>query len=534
WNTEYLPDEKLSPQENVKAGRQALAVCHLLYQAFVADGKLSMQLYIRSSDVFLGLPYNIAALALLTHMLAQQGQLLVRQVFGIPAMEQDTATVGVVLQAIDHVVDLVDLAAILGGPACPLGAIYRAQIAVFGGPLVPDGHAVFVEPFGIGVAAEHPDQLVGDALEVQLFGSQQREAVGQLKVLLHDQRPSVSVNPPDLGARRSAWVASSCSVVGSGRAVISEPDQHQTANDHRQAEDLPHGDPAPGEITKLRVRHANELHHKAEDAVKQREHAGHRHGRTRLAGIEIQNREQRHAFKRELIELGFAPQLGIDEVADTSGAQTNRHQRRDKVHELEERLAVAFAEPVRRDHHANKAAVERHPALPYLKDEQRIGDVVGQVIKQHVTESSADDNAHGHPKDHVRELFLGPGRIKAVQATGGQVPGTADTDQIHQAVPMNLQRTDGHGYRVNLRVVPPNNHEICAAATSMGTLHAGDVTTASHRASQKSSAACYRTAPIRSSGARWMSACRVGKVAQKGVIHVPYRVCLAAIAGSTS
>jgi thymidylate synthase len=36
WNTEYLPDEKLSPQENVKAGRQALAVCHLLYQAFVA------------------------------------------------------------------------------------------------------------------------------------------------------------------------------------------------------------------------------------------------------------------------------------------------------------------------------------------------------------------------------------------------------------------------------------------------------------------------------------------------------------------
>jgi thymidylate synthase len=63
WNTEYLPDEKLSPQENVKAGRQALAVCHLLYQAFVADGKLSMQLYIRSSDVFLGLPYNIAGAA---------------------------------------------------------------------------------------------------------------------------------------------------------------------------------------------------------------------------------------------------------------------------------------------------------------------------------------------------------------------------------------------------------------------------------------------------------------------------------------
>ncbi len=80
WNVEYLPDEKLSPQENVKAGRQALAVCHLLYQAFVADGKLSMQLYIRSSDVFLGLPYNTAALALLTHMLAQQCDLIPHEI----------------------------------------------------------------------------------------------------------------------------------------------------------------------------------------------------------------------------------------------------------------------------------------------------------------------------------------------------------------------------------------------------------------------------------------------------------------------
>lgn len=80
WNTEYLPDEKMSPQENVKNGRQALAVCHLLYQAFVAEGRLSMQLYIRSSDVFLGLPYNTAALALLTHMLAQQCDLIPHEI----------------------------------------------------------------------------------------------------------------------------------------------------------------------------------------------------------------------------------------------------------------------------------------------------------------------------------------------------------------------------------------------------------------------------------------------------------------------
>ncbi len=72
WNVEYLPDESISPQDNVKKGRMALPPCHLLYQFYVSDGQLSSQLYIRSSDIFLGLPYNIASLSLLTHMLCQQ------------------------------------------------------------------------------------------------------------------------------------------------------------------------------------------------------------------------------------------------------------------------------------------------------------------------------------------------------------------------------------------------------------------------------------------------------------------------------
>ena len=72
WNVAYLPDEAMSPQDNVRAGRMALPPCHLLYQFYVAGGRLSSQLYIRSSDSFLGLPYNTASLALLTHMLAQQ------------------------------------------------------------------------------------------------------------------------------------------------------------------------------------------------------------------------------------------------------------------------------------------------------------------------------------------------------------------------------------------------------------------------------------------------------------------------------
>lgn len=75
WNVEYLPDERISPQQNVEAGRMALPPCHLLYQFYVAGGRLSAQLYIRSSDSFLGLPYNTASLAVLTLMLCQQCEL---------------------------------------------------------------------------------------------------------------------------------------------------------------------------------------------------------------------------------------------------------------------------------------------------------------------------------------------------------------------------------------------------------------------------------------------------------------------------
>ncbi|WP_058616451.1 thymidylate synthase [Tepidimonas taiwanensis] len=59
WNVADLP-------------QMALAPCHALFQFYVADGRLSCQLYQRSADVFLGVPFNIASYALLTHMVAQQ------------------------------------------------------------------------------------------------------------------------------------------------------------------------------------------------------------------------------------------------------------------------------------------------------------------------------------------------------------------------------------------------------------------------------------------------------------------------------
>jgi len=71
WNPADLPDESMSPQDNARAGRMALAPCHCLFQFYVADGRLSCQLYQRSADCFLGVPFNMASYALLTLMVAQ-------------------------------------------------------------------------------------------------------------------------------------------------------------------------------------------------------------------------------------------------------------------------------------------------------------------------------------------------------------------------------------------------------------------------------------------------------------------------------
>lgn len=77
WVTEEIrrnPDSRrliVSAWNPVDIPKMALAPCHCLFQFYVSDGRLSCQLYQRSADIFLGVPFNIASYALLTHMMAQ-------------------------------------------------------------------------------------------------------------------------------------------------------------------------------------------------------------------------------------------------------------------------------------------------------------------------------------------------------------------------------------------------------------------------------------------------------------------------------
>ena len=108
----------------------------------------------------------------------------------VPGGDDQPARIGVAADLGDHIGDLVDDAAVRRRPGAPLLAVDRAEVAVLVGPFVPDGDAVLVEIVDVGVAAQEPQQLVDDGLQMQLLGGDQRKAVARDRTASGGRRSS--------------------------------------------------------------------------------------------------------------------------------------------------------------------------------------------------------------------------------------------------------------------------------------------------------------------------------------------------------
>ena len=94
----------------------------------------------------------------------------------VPSAHDDAAAVRVAFEGVDDLLNLVDVAAVWGGPAAPLHAVHGAKVAVFTGPLVPNGDIAFFEPVVIARTRQEPQQLLNDGTKVDLFRGDERKA----------------------------------------------------------------------------------------------------------------------------------------------------------------------------------------------------------------------------------------------------------------------------------------------------------------------------------------------------------------------
>src|SRR5574337_604766 len=131
---------------------------------------------------------QLAAELAVRHVELEQGmagqQRHLRQLAHVPGADDQPARIGVAPNLLDHPADLVDRATVDGGPGAPLPPVDRTELAMFIGPFVPDAHAVLFQVGDVGVAAQEPDQLVHDRLQVQLLGGDQRKTLRKIETHL--------------------------------------------------------------------------------------------------------------------------------------------------------------------------------------------------------------------------------------------------------------------------------------------------------------------------------------------------------------
>ena len=165
------------------AGFQAADLRHHQGQQRVArDVEGHAQEGVRTALVQLAAQLAIGHVELEQRVAGRQGHAV--HIGGVPGGDDHAAAVRTFPDHLHHVRDLVDHPAIGRVPAAPLVAVHGAQIAVFIGPLVPDPHTVVLQVLHVGVAGQEPQQLMHDALQVQLLGGHHRETFRQVEAHL--------------------------------------------------------------------------------------------------------------------------------------------------------------------------------------------------------------------------------------------------------------------------------------------------------------------------------------------------------------
>ena len=102
----------------------------------------------------------------------------------VPRAHNDAAAIGVALECVDDLLNLIDMAAIGLRPAAPLHTVDRTEVSIFAGPFVPNGDVTFFEPIVVARACEEPKQFLNDGAQMNLFGGHQWKAFIQIKAHL--------------------------------------------------------------------------------------------------------------------------------------------------------------------------------------------------------------------------------------------------------------------------------------------------------------------------------------------------------------
>ena len=100
---------------------------------------------------------------------------------GVPSRYDEASAVRLRLDHLHDLGDLIDVGSVWGLPIGPLGPVNATQASVGFCPFIPDGDALLLEGFDVGVSAKEPEQLVDDAFEVELFGCEQGKALLQIE-----------------------------------------------------------------------------------------------------------------------------------------------------------------------------------------------------------------------------------------------------------------------------------------------------------------------------------------------------------------